>query len=428
MADVDQNDASAGHREVRVAVRHDVMHEVAERARDLDAGRATSDDDERQRAVVNKLGLGVGVRVQLQYPLSHVARVGEAVERKGELVRTLGMEEVGLCTGCQHEVVAGDRGAVGQGHTASVEIGGDRIGLDRGDTALTAEHLGVFERDVLASQFSGGDLVEEWLELLVPVLVYQGDLGPGFLGERLGARHACETTANDHDLCDGLLPHTPMLALTPTRCRRTDEHGPAPVGVQVDAGSMAGGSSQPCSRTTFVRTSIHLITPEALHGTHTVPHGRAAEASRRSGIPRRRDRVVYMPKKILVTLGIVVVLQGLVALYLVSALQLLVVRDAPFGVTGASPVVNAVTLGALMTDLIAGPWIGAYSNSHFWPLLPCFILITAAVSLAAAALQRLVGAVGTLLVVEWFRTPDLPVTPEAEDETAAVSIPVGALP
>ena len=29
---------------------------------------------------------------------------------------------------------------------------------------------------------------------------------------------------------------------------------------------------------------------------------------------------------------------------------------------------------------------------------------------------------------EWFRTPDLPVAPEAEDETAAVSIPVGALP
>ena len=29
---------------------------------------------------------------------------------------------------------------------------------------------------------------------------------------------------------------------------------------------------------------------------------------------------------------------------------------------------------------------------------------------------------------DWFRTPDIPVTPAAEDETAAVTIPVGALP
>ncbi|MEV0783488.1 hypothetical protein AB0I52_11010 [Streptomyces sp. NPDC050423] len=233
-----------------------------------------------------------------------------------------------------------------------------------------------------------------------------------------------------------------------------------------------------------------------------------------------------MVKKVLVALGIVVFLQSLFALCLVSALQLLVPRNMPFGVTGASPVVNAVTskvslqtlgyadesavlgainqskiygaylpgatsdtlivvpaksffgrveleaafadtakklgrpltvqtvkplpqsdrlggvaglllvplliggylaavlllkatktaaapwhvamlvgystVGALVTDLIAGPGIGAYPNSHFWPLLPCFILISAAVALAAAALQRLVGPLGTLLVVILF--------------------------
>lgn len=234
-----------------------------------------------------------------------------------------------------------------------------------------------------------------------------------------------------------------------------------------------------------------------------------------------------MLKKILVTLGLVVVLQGLFALCLVSALQLLVVRNVPFGVTGASPIVNAVAskvsletlayadesaamnainqsklygaylpgatsdtlivvpaksffgrvelqaafedaakklgrpltvqtvkplplsdrlggvsgalliplliggylaavlvlkttrtaaapwhvaillghsaVGALITDLIAGPWIGAYPNSHFWPLLPCFILITATVSLAAAAFQRLIGPLaGTLMLATLF--------------------------
>ncbi|MHB9862305.1 ABC-2 transporter permease [Streptomyces sp. YIM S03343] len=233
-----------------------------------------------------------------------------------------------------------------------------------------------------------------------------------------------------------------------------------------------------------------------------------------------------MLKKMLVALGIVLVVQSLFALCLISALQLLAPRNMPFGVTGASPVVNAVTskvslqtfsyadesavldaidqsklygaylpgtagdklivvpaksffgqveleadfveaakklgrplsvqtvkplpqsdrlggvagllllpvliggylaavllqkmtrtaaapwrvttlvaysaVGALVTDLIAGPGIGAFSNSHFWPLLPCLFFVTAAVALAAAALQRLIGGLGTLLVVVLF--------------------------
>lgn len=233
-----------------------------------------------------------------------------------------------------------------------------------------------------------------------------------------------------------------------------------------------------------------------------------------------------MLKKAVVALGIVLILQSFFALCLVSALQLLVLRNTPFGVTGASPVVNAVAskvsldtrsyadesavmeaigqsklygaylpgqasdtlivvpaksffgrveleagfedaakkldrpltvkavkplpkydrlggvsgllliplliggylaavlllkatrtaaapwhvamlvgysaAGALLTDLIAGPGIGAYSNSHFWPLLPCFILIAASVSLAAAAFQRLLGPAGTLAVATLF--------------------------
>ncbi|MGQ4489740.1 hypothetical protein ACN6LM_000055 [Streptomyces sp. SAS_281] len=233
-----------------------------------------------------------------------------------------------------------------------------------------------------------------------------------------------------------------------------------------------------------------------------------------------------MLKKILLALGIVLVLQSLFVVCLVSALQILAPRSMPFGVTGASPVVDAVTskvslervtytdeaavrkaidqsklygaylpltagdklivvpaksffgqveleaafkaaakeagrplsvqtvkplpqrdrlggvagllmlpaliggylaavllqkttttaaapwrvamlvgysaVGALATDLIAGPGIGAFSNDRFWPLLPCLFYVTVAVSLAAAALQRLVGALGTLLVVMLF--------------------------
>jgi hypothetical protein len=66
---------------------------------------------------------------------------------------------------------------------------------------------------------------------------------------------------------------------------------------------------------------------------------------------------------------------------------------------------RAVTLiaysvvGAFITDLVAGPWLGAYSTSHFWPLLPCFILVTTAVALFAAGLQAVLKSIGTILVL-----------------------------
>jgi hypothetical protein len=54
-------------------------------------------------------------------------------------------------------------------------------------------------------------------------------------------------------------------------------------------------------------------------------------------------------------------------------------------------------VGAVLTDLIAGPLIGAYSGSHFWPLLPCFALAGIAVVLTSAAIQAIFGPPGMLL-------------------------------
>ncbi len=77
-----------------------------------------------------------------------------------------------------------------------------------------------------------------------------------------------------------------------------------------------------------------------------------------------------------------------------------------FKATGAAaPRWRAVSLigyavvGAFITDLVAGPLIGAYTDSHFWPLLPCFILVTAAVALFAAGLRALLKSVGTIVVL-----------------------------
>lgn len=64
--------------------------------------------------------------------------------------------------------------------------------------------------------------------------------------------------------------------------------------------------------------------------------------------------------------------------------------------------VGYALIGALLTDLIAGLGIGAYSSGSFWPLLPCFWLITSAVALASAAVQAVLGKFGTLVVAVLF--------------------------
>ena len=62
----------------------------------------------------------------------------------------------------------------------------------------------------------------------------------------------------------------------------------------------------------------------------------------------------------------------------------------------------AAVLGALLTDTIAGPVIGAIPTSKFLVLWALFTLVMMAVAFATAALQTLLGAAGTLVVVVAF--------------------------
>ena len=56
-------------------------------------------------------------------------------------------------------------------------------------------------------------------------------------------------------------------------------------------------------------------------------------------------------RKVVVALATVLVVQALFALCLVSALQLLIVRNMPFGVVGSSKVVAAVTSKASLDTI-----------------------------------------------------------------------------
>jgi hypothetical protein len=43
-------------------------------------------------------------------------------------------------------------------------------------------------------------------------------------------------------------------------------------------------------------------------------------------------------------------------------------------------------VGALLSDLIVGPVLGAVAGDRFWPLLPCLALVVVTVALVTAAL------------------------------------------
>ncbi len=62
----------------------------------------------------------------------------------------------------------------------------------------------------------------------------------------------------------------------------------------------------------------------------------------------------------------------------------------------------ASVIGALLTDTLAGPVLGALPTSKFLVLWALFTLVMMAVAFATAALQTVLGAAGTLVVVVVF--------------------------
>ena len=62
----------------------------------------------------------------------------------------------------------------------------------------------------------------------------------------------------------------------------------------------------------------------------------------------------------------------------------------------------ASVLGALLTDVFAGPVLDAVPTSKFLALWGLFVLVMTAVAYATAALQAVLGPAGTLIVVVLF--------------------------
>jgi hypothetical protein len=65
----------------------------------------------------------------------------------------------------------------------------------------------------------------------------------------------------------------------------------------------------------------------------------------------------------------------------------------------AATLIGCSLLGALLTDVIAGPLIGAYAGGKFWALLPCLWLVTIVAALVGAALLAALPALVAILAL-----------------------------
>jgi hypothetical protein len=94
-------------------------------------------------------------------------------------------------------------------------------------------------------------------------------------------------------------------------------------------------------------------------------------------------------------------LPTLIGGYIIAALLFSATKTA--AAPGRIAIVFAFSVAvAVITGVVAGPILGAFPTSHLWSLLPCFALVTAAVGLAAVAIQALLGKVGTIAVAVLF--------------------------
>ena len=157
-----------------------VVRDLAERAGELDAGRAAADEDERHPgAAPLGIGLPLGGLERDQDPAPDLEGVLDRLE-PGRDGRPLRVVEVGVVgAGGDDQRVVGDRAAVGHQDLRRSGIEADRLAEDDRRVALLAQDRAQRLGDVAGRQGAGRDLVEQRLEEVevAPVDEREADLG-----------------------------------------------------------------------------------------------------------------------------------------------------------------------------------------------------------------------------------------------------------
>ena len=155
------------------------MGDLAERAGELDPGRAAADEHERHpRPTAVGIGFALGRLEGDQDPPPDLEGVLHRLQ-PGRDGRPLRVVEIGVVgAGRDHERVVGDRSAVGHQDLALVGVQADGLAEDDRRVALLAQDRAQRLGDIARRQRAGRDLVEQRLEQveIAPVDQREADL------------------------------------------------------------------------------------------------------------------------------------------------------------------------------------------------------------------------------------------------------------
>src|SRR5262249_50711434 len=153
-------------------------------------------DDDVERAVLYERRIPIGRLPLLQQVVPKPGRIGQRVERKGVLGRSLDAEEVDLGTEREDEVVVVDRRHIGEANLSRAEVDRRHLVLVRRCVLLLLEQVPNRMADRRLLEQSGRDLVQQWLKGVVVVLIDEHDVDVA-LPQLLSGAHTAEAAAQD---------------------------------------------------------------------------------------------------------------------------------------------------------------------------------------------------------------------------------------
>jgi hypothetical protein len=180
-----------------ILAKHAVV-ELGNRPCRLDAGGPTADHDDIQCTVLRECRLPVDSLPPLEDVVLQADGVGQRVQRKRVLARSLHTEEVDLCAEREHQIVVGQRFQLAEADFPRGEVDRSDLVAVHTDVVLLVEEIAerVPYRRLLEQP--GRDLVQQRLEGVVVVLVHEHDVDVA-LAELLGSADPAEAAAQDHD-------------------------------------------------------------------------------------------------------------------------------------------------------------------------------------------------------------------------------------
>ena len=174
----------------------EIAIELGESAGGLDARRTAADDHDVEDAVLDERRIAIGSLPVAQDVLLEAHGVRQRVHREGVLLAAVRAEEIDIRAERQHEVVVRDRRDPLEPRLAPLQIDACHPVLVDARIRLVVEEVAQRMPDSRRFEQIRGDLVEQWLERVIVVLVDQDDIDIGVL-QLLSGAEAREATSED---------------------------------------------------------------------------------------------------------------------------------------------------------------------------------------------------------------------------------------